>query len=392
MSETIPLYHFFSSLRTYEGFSLGLEEYYSLIDALRLQPDLLQNRERLLDLCCLLWLKPHQSKNLFVNLFHSAMEQFVQSGRTTKRDHSDNDFQNNREEKDEKNKSNKENTVPETTTEDKSATTTEADNPLKELYLNIVDKSGGNAQKMPQEEDILKPYKLRFIEHGNLLNQRQLNQKWKYYRHLSAGRPTKKINVAATVTAYAKNGFLLQPSFFHQQENLAEVIFLVDNSKSMIAFKPMVNALIHSSKINDIRTQVFYFYNLPKLEISTKRYIVFKNAAHTESQNFRHVLKKYTAQKRKIAIIMVSDAGAAKSDFDMEQMEQTHQFLNFLFPFTGKIAWLNPMPEDRWELSSASIIRDLVPMFEANEEGLQKAVNVLRGKLKGITNLDLDGI
>ena len=40
------------------------------------------------------------------------------------------------------------------------------------------------------------------------------------------------------------------------------------------------------------------------------------------------------------------------------------------------------MPEDRWDSSSAFITRDLVDMFEADEKGLKKALNILKGQQK----------
>lgn len=387
MSDTIPLYHFFRSLQARADFSLGLDEYYNLIEAIQLKPELLQDYHQLLNLCSLLWLKPHHSKTLFEKLFKSAILQFIQSAQSSNLPQTtQDDFQkDSKNSNDNKNKKQKQ-TATEQPQETASETSpTNIDDELQELYLNIVDKSGGKAQHTQQEEALLRPYRLRFIEHGSVLKQRQLNQKWKYYRNLSTGQATQQINVAATVRDWASQGFLSQPQFYHRQDNLAEVIFLIDNSKAMVAFKPIIESLIHSSKINDIQTQVLYFYQLPQRQQTFDRYIVFKNAAHTESQNLKHVLKKYSAQKRKIAMVIVSDAGTASGDFDMEQLEETQAFLDFLYTFTNKTVWLNPMPEDRWELSSASIIREMLPMFEATEDGLLKAVNVFRGKIKGIS-------
>ncbi|NEO74062.1 MAG: hypothetical protein F6K52_32545 [Moorea sp. SIO3H5] len=42
------------------------------------------------------------------------------------------------------------------------------------------------------------------------------------------------------------------------------------------------------------------------------------------------------------------------------------------------MAWLNPMPCNRWTGTTAGEIRPLVPMFEFSREGLQNAINVLR--------------
>ena len=46
---------------------------------------------------------------------------------------------------------------------------------------------------------------------------------------------------------------------------------------------------------------------------------------------------------------------------------------------TSLVAWLNPMPRDRWSGTSARIVAGLVPMFPLEPEGLGHAVDVLRG-------------
>ncbi len=47
--------------------------------------------------------------------------------------------------------------------------------------------------------------------------------------------------------------------------------------------------------------------------------------------------------------------------------------------YTYLYAWLNPMPRNRWEKTTAEDIARIVPMFSVNREGLNDAVNILRG-------------
>jgi len=46
---------------------------------------------------------------------------------------------------------------------------------------------------------------------------------------------------------------------------------------------------------------------------------------------------------------------------------------------TLHIAWLNPMPKERWLGTSADVISYLVPMFEINANGFRGAINFLQG-------------
>jgi uncharacterized protein with von Willebrand factor type A (vWA) domain len=43
------------------------------------------------------------------------------------------------------------------------------------------------------------------------------------------------------------------------------------------------------------------------------------------------------------------------------------------------IAWLNPMPQSRWQGSSAEILAYLVPMFAMDRLGFGDAIAALRG-------------
>ena len=68
-------------------------------------------------------------------------------------------------------------------------------------------------------------------------------------------------------------------------------------------------------------------------------------------------------------------------------MNETVQLLQVIKHFSFKIVWLNPVPEDRWIGTSAALIKDFVPMFTANENGLKKAIEILRGKITANTRL-----
>ena len=61
------------------------------------------------------------------------------------------------------------------------------------------------------------------------------------------------------------------------------------------------------------------------------------------------------------------------------RVRATGEFLAQLRRHTSLVAWLNPMPRDRWSGTSARILAGLVPMFPMEPEGLGYAVDVLRG-------------
>ena len=77
---------------------------------------------------------------------------------------------------------------------------------------------------------------------------------------------------------------------------------------------------------------------------------------------------------------VVSDGGAARGYRRLERIRATTGFLLKLRRATNLIAWLNPMPRDRWEGSSADIMANIIPMFQMDDDGLSNAIDVVRGQ------------
>ena len=61
------------------------------------------------------------------------------------------------------------------------------------------------------------------------------------------------------------------------------------------------------------------------------------------------------------------------------RVTDTKTFLQTLSTYTYLYAWLNPMPQNRWLTTTAEDIANMVPMFPLEREGLEDAVNILRG-------------
>jgi hypothetical protein len=79
-------------------------------------------------------------------------------------------------------------------------------------------------------------------------------------------------------------------------------------------------------------------------------------------------------------VLIVSDAGAARGNFNEDRVEYTVKFLKQLEQSVSYYAWLNPMPNDSWQNTTAGDIASFVPMFEMSREGLNATINTLRGR------------
>lgn len=117
------------------------------------------------------------------------------------------------------------------------------------------------------------------------------------------------------------------------------------------------------------KTSLYYFHNCPEG--------FFYQSPHlTNPLPLETVLDEETKGN---SVLILSDAGAARGYYNSRRVENTKSFLQTLNTYTYLYAWLNPMPQNRWVVTSAEDIAGIVPMFPLEREGLNDAVNILRG-------------
>jgi uncharacterized protein len=80
------------------------------------------------------------------------------------------------------------------------------------------------------------------------------------------------------------------------------------------------------------------------------------------------------------AVVVVSDAGAARGSMDPARNLAAVAFVRALYERRQRVVWLNPMPAELWAGSSAAQLARHVPMFALDRPGLHRAVDVLRGR------------
>jgi len=80
------------------------------------------------------------------------------------------------------------------------------------------------------------------------------------------------------------------------------------------------------------------------------------------------------------AVLVISDAGAARRQFDITRLLDSVALIKALRAGSAGVAWLNPVPRDWWSRTTAGQMARYVPMFALNRPGLYQAVDVLRGR------------
>lgn len=205
------------------------------------------------------------------------------------------------------------------------------------------------------------------------VTRRQMKQNWRYLRRLVREGPATELDIAATIDLLGRKGILLSPVLVPRRRNRVELLLLIDMAGSMVPFNALSSRLMETASREGRlgKTGVYYFHNCPIDYL-------YQDSYQTDAEPLTAVLAQLS-KTRSVAMI-VSDAGSARGYFNPERLELTRIFLDRIKQRIQYVAWLNPVPQSRWNRSTAGSIARLVPMFEINRYGLYGAIEVLRGR------------
>jgi uncharacterized protein with von Willebrand factor type A (vWA) domain len=204
------------------------------------------------------------------------------------------------------------------------------------------------------------------------VTRRQMKQSWRHLRRPVREGPPEELDVVATVEKAGHEGILLEPVLVPRRTNRAELVLLVDQDGSMVPFHALSRQLVETARRGGRLRQagVYYFHDYPAGYL-------YRDPARREAQLLPDAL---AAIGRWAAVLIVSDAGAARGNFDAERIRRTQEFVEQLKQVVRYHAWLNPLPHTRWPGTTAGEIARLLPMFEMGRHGLDAAISALRGR------------
>ena len=246
--------------------------------------------------------------------------------------------------------------------------------PDSELLFNIEDeleiaKSALKTQDIDEEISVD-----RSILLGEYfpVNRRQMKQIWRYLRRpIREGSPV-ELDIEATVNKIGREGILQELVLVPRRVNRAELMLLIDRDGSMVPFHALSQRLaetaVRGGRLG--KAGIYYFHNCPIDYIYGDRYLL-------KAEFINDILSLIP---ERTAVLIFSDAGAARGGYNRKRVEFTEKFIRQLKTKIRYIAWLNPLPKNRWNNTSAGAISRVVPMFEMSRSGLQQAINVLRGR------------
>lgn len=204
-----------------------------------------------------------------------------------------------------------------------------------------------------------------------LLSRRAMANNWRYLRQPIADGPVDVLDIPTTIKHFSSKGFFLAPSYKRRKRNNAHLLLFIDQTGSMEPFHHFTHDLVETAYESNIhQLEVFYFHNV----ITS---YVYKDIYRTKAIELSQILKGCNNNS---SILILSDSGAARGHRRFNRIADTNEFLSLLNQITPLIAWLNPMPKNRWIDSSAEIISKLIQMFTMDSDGFSKAIDVIRGQ------------
>lgn len=373
----------FTRLRRYK-FPLGPEDYESLRLALRagFGWDSLSDLRKL---CCSLWAKSLQEQEVVIALFDQIVEQLdidysweLENNPVAIKQPQDQNLES-AESVDEKSKN--------TDALDKPLLVLEKKQGLPPIYIDH--------KKVPHRPLIFLPqYPVSY---------REVAQAFRRLRRPVRKGPKVVLDVDATIEMHSRKGAFSPVIMVPHRVNVFQLVLLVDRYGSMLPFHSFIDQVVlsiaQSARLASVAT--YYFHDTPVVEGDyeiLKPFIgtlmpsldnilseiqpsyngqVYRKANLLEPIDIHEFLNNLTPGT---AVIVISDAGAARRNYDPARLLDTISFLKALKGFAPDYIWLNPLNERYWKNSTAEQIARHLPMFQLDINGMYQAVNTLRGQ------------
>lgn len=222
------------------------------------------------------------------------------------------------------------------------------------------------AQAQPQPDEVF------ILTRRPIVSLRALIIVWRRFRAARREGPKVELDLEATIGEQSRQGILTEPVLIPARKNQAKLIALIDVSNSMLPWDDFQRTIVESLRASHLgQATVYYFHNAPT-EVLYERETLTKPIA----------IEKALQEHQNSTLMIISDAGAARGFSRPDRIEESREFLTKVKHQWQPIVWMNPMPPQRWKHSSAEKIGRLAhhTMMQLNEEGLIRAIDVLRGK------------
>jgi len=213
------------------------------------------------------------------------------------------------------------------------------------------------------------------------LTRGQMGEALKRLRRLVPEGPRDVVSVDKTVYQTMRNAGEIEIVFDRRLADRLKILLLIDNGGwSMDPYVETVQTLFHYARSQFKDLSIRYFHNT----VSDR---VWRDP---ERRNRPEAVDELLRRDSETRLIFVGDASMAPEELlavdgsiavEYRQKQPSIERLKMLAATFRHAAWLNPMNASLWDHGETiSRIRRIIPMFELNLEGLEKAVRHLTAR------------
>ena len=207
------------------------------------------------------------------------------------------------------------------------------------------------------------------------LTRSQLGEALKRLRHLGPTGPKDLVSVDKTIYQTMRNAGEIEIVFDRRLADRLKVLLLIDNGGwSMDPYVETVQTLFHYARAQFKDLSICYFHNT----------ITDRVWQDPERRNRPETIEELVRRDPETRLIFVGDASMAPEELmaingsiaiEYRQQQPSIDRLKLLAKTFRHAAWFNPIPASLWDHGETiTFIRRIVPMFELNLAGLEKAV------------------
>lgn len=237
--------------------------------------------------------------------------------------------------------------------------------------------SGGNRSAV----QVATARRYRNLRHDRVLDTRQIGAAFRKLRRLAREGSELELDIDATIDRTAREGGEIEIVFSPPRTNRVKLLLLMDVGGSMDPHTELCERLFSAAHAaSHFKSFEYYFFHNCPYE---RLYRDFSQLKGIETED---VLAKIDATW---TVIFVGDA--YMHPFELTQVggaiyyahENEKTGLWWIQQFRDRspkrTVWLNPEPPRIWNAPSIRTVRGTVPMFELTLDGLEEAIDVLRG-------------
>ena len=171
---------------------------------------------------------------------------------------------------------------------------------------------------------------------------------WRSLRRPIVNERLQEFDLEATVERIGREGLFIELVQRPVMQKKSDLLVLVDDSNVMLPFAPVIQPLVQMVQDRQISpAQIYRFRQCPTDYL-------YEWQRPLRGEPLAKVLGRLN--RFRSVVMIVSEAGAGSPLYDSERVQRTGQFLAKLLPCVREVLWLNPLPKNRWEGTTAEPI------------------------------------